>query len=47
MKKLLESGKVNRPYLWIDTYNQCVSDIAGTITIGVDFRNGYYVSVPE
>jgi hypothetical protein len=44
---LLQSGKIDRPYLWIDTYNQLVSDIAGTIYCGVDFRNNHYVSVED
>jgi len=39
--------KVNKPYLWIDTYNQCVSDIAGTIKARINSNNMYYVSVPN
>lgn len=40
--------KVDRPWLFIDTYNQCVRDnIAGTILIGIDFRNMHYISVPD
>lgn len=39
--------KINRPYLFIDTYNQRVIDnISGTILVGIDFRNMTYVSVP-
>lgn len=40
--------KINRPYLFIDTYNQRVIDnISGTILVGIDFRNMTYVSVPS
>lgn len=40
--------KVNKPYLFIDTYNQRVIDnISGTVLTGIDFRNMYYVSVPH
>ena len=45
LAQLKQTGKIDRPYLWIDTYNQLVSDIAGTIHCGVDFRNNLYVSV--
>ncbi len=45
LAKMLQDGKITRPYLWIDTYNQVVSDIAGTICCGVDFRNEHYVTV--
>ena len=31
LAQLKQSGKIDRPYLWIDTYNQLVSDIAPTI----------------
>ena len=40
-------NKVDRPYLFIDTYNQRVLEkISGTILTGIDFRNMYYISVP-
>lgn len=40
--------KINRPYLFIDTYNQRVIDnLSGTILVGIDFRNMTYVSVPS
>ncbi len=45
LASLLSSGKVDRPFLWIDTYNQCVSDIAGTIKARIDSNNMYFVSV--
>lgn len=39
--------KIDRPYLFIDTYNQRVlENISGTILTGIDFRNMYYISVP-
>jgi hypothetical protein len=47
LEKMLRGGQIDKPYLWIDTYNQLVSDIAGTIHCGVDFRNNLYVSVNE
>ena len=34
LAELLQSGKIDVPYLWIDRYNQLVSDIAGTIHCG-------------
>lgn len=37
--------KVDRPWLWIDTYNQRVDDIAGTIKARIDANCMYYVSV--
>lgn len=45
LEKMIRHGQINKPYLWIDTYNQITSDIAGTIMVGVDFRNQFYVSV--
>ena len=47
LAELLSSGKIDRPYLWIDTYNQLVSDIAGTIHCGVDYLNNHYISVED
>lgn len=35
--------KIDRGGLWIDTYNQCVNDIAGTIRARVN-ANLYFVS---
>ena len=37
--------KIERPYLWIDTYNQRVDDIAGTIKARIDGNCMYFVSV--
>lgn len=39
--------KVEKPYLWIDTYNQCVNEIAGTIKACIDHNSMYYVSVEK
>lgn len=38
-------GQIDRPWLWIDTYNQCVNDIAGTIKARIDSNCMYFVSV--
>lgn len=40
-------SKIDRPYLWIDTYNQRVDDIAGTIKARIDGNCMYYVSVEK
>lgn len=40
-------AKITHPYMWIDTYNQSVNDIAGTIKARIDQNNMYFVSVPE
>lgn len=39
--------KIERPYLWIDTYNQRVDDIAGTIKARIDGNCMYFVSVEK
>lgn len=39
--------KIDRPYLWIDTYNQRVDVIAGTIKARIDSNCMYYVSVEK
>ena len=36
--------KINRGRLWIDTYNQRVSDIAGTIKARINTNCMYFVS---
>lgn len=46
MKKLLQSGKVDRYYLYIDAYNQTVNTISGTILTRISESNHYFVSVP-
>ena len=40
-------SKIDRAYLWIDTYNQRVDDIAGTIKARIDGNCMYYVSVEK
>lgn len=37
--------KIDRPYLWIDTYNQRVDSIAGTIKARINNNCMYFVSV--
>lgn len=37
--------KIDRPFLWIDTYNQRVDSIAGTIKARIDSNCMYFVSV--
>lgn len=46
MKKLLQSGKVDRFYLYIDAYNQTVNTISGTIITRISASGHYFVSVP-
>ena len=44
---MIGDGKVDRPYLWIDAYNQAaVPGVAGTILTRVDASNHYSVSTP-
>lgn len=40
-------SKIDRAYLWIDTYNQRVDDIAGTIKARIDGNCMYFVSVEK
>ena len=40
-------SKIDRAYLWIDTYNQRVDDVAGTIKARIDGNCMYYVSVEK
>ena len=40
-------SKIDRAYLWIDTYNQGVDDVAGTIKARIDGNCMYYVSVEK
>ena len=47
LEKMLLDGKINRPYLWIDTYHQRTSDISGCIRARIDANNLFYVSVPK
>lgn len=46
LHRLLESGKVPiRGGVWLDAYNQAVSYIAGTITVGVSDRCQTFVTI--
>lgn len=47
LEKMLRGGQIRHPYLWIDTYNQLTSEIAGTIKARIDTNSMYFVSVPE
>lgn len=47
LEKMLRGGQISKPYLWIDTYNQCVNEIAGTIKARIDSNCMYFVSVEE
>lgn len=47
LERMLKDGKINRPYLYIDTYNQTVKDIAGCIKARIDGNCMYYVSVEK
>lgn len=45
LEKMLRNGKINRPHLWIDSYNQCTNEICGTIKARIDSNSMYFVSV--
>lgn len=45
LHQMILQGKIERAPLWIDDYNKVTNEIAGTICIGISFRNHYYVSV--
>lgn len=45
LSRMLQEGKINKPFLWIDTYNQRVDGIAGTIKARIDSNCMYFVSV--
>lgn len=46
LENLLKSGKVPiKGGVWLDAYNQAVSDIAGTITVGVSYRCQTFVTI--
>ena len=47
LEKMLRGGQIDKPYLWIDTYNQCVNDIAGKIKARIDGNCMYFVSVEK
>ena len=44
---MIADGKICRPYLWIDAYNQQTTpDVTGTILTRVDASNYYSISTP-
>ena len=45
LESMLMGGAIDRPYLWIDTYNQRTDTIAGTIKARIDANCMYFVSV--
>lgn len=47
LEKMLRRGQIDKPYLWIDTYNQVTNEIAGTIKARIDSNCMYFVSVEE
>ncbi len=47
LEKMIREGQINRPYLWIDTYNQVTNEVAGTIKARIDSNCMYFVSVPN
>lgn len=47
LAKMLRGGQINEPYLWIDTYNQCVNKVAGTIKARIDTNCMYFVTVEK
>ncbi len=47
LKTMLQRGMIDRAWLWIDTYNQCVNEVAGTIKARIDSNCMYFVSVDD
>lgn len=48
LRTMIDKGIIPaRGGVWIDCYNQTVSDIAGTIMAGIDYRNHYFVTDME
>ena len=48
LTQMIKDGKVDRPYLWLDAYNQAaVPSLTGTIMTRIDASNHYSVSVPH
>lgn len=45
LESMLKGGAIDRPYLWIDTFNQRTDTIAGTIKARIDANCMYFVSV--
>ena len=47
LQTMIDRKLINDAWLWIDTYNQCVGYIAGTIKARIDANCMYFVSVIE
>ena len=47
LEKMLRGGAIDKPFLWIDTYNQRTDTIAGTIKARIDTNCMYFISVPD
>lgn len=47
LEKMIRGGVINKSGLWIDTYNQTTSEIAGTIKARIDTNCMYFVSVEK
>jgi hypothetical protein len=47
LEKMLRGGQIDKPCLWIDTYNQVTNVVAGTIKARIDSNCLYFVSVNE
>lgn len=47
MEQMLRGGVISKPFLFIDTYHQSVSDVPCTILTRVDSSSLYFVSVYE
>lgn len=45
LERMIRGGMINKSGLWIDTYNQTTSEIAGTIKARIDATNMFFVSV--
>lgn len=46
LKETLETCRIDKGGVWIDTYNKTVSEgIAGTVYAGINQKNHVYVSV--
>ena len=44
---MIEDGKLNAPFLWIDTYNQSTkAGIVGTIKARIDANCMYFITTP-
>lgn len=47
LRRMIMDGKICRPYLWIDAYNQLTrTNEAGTITTRIDAGACWFISTP-